>query len=246
MKYRRTLILESGSTAGTRCSGGAAVNTRSRFLCYIGIVPPLPKPFHSKLIQQPDLAARAALPEGTPLQSEAEQALAIVAPLAVTQEGQALPWLPQPGEDAQAYEAFSLWLESGAELPRVELAARWAWRERKQAFVQQGLTSLIPSEAMRKEASLRCTVALKRALFYEGAKLLAQAASNQHPTMSVRECTKALKDVVTLERLLDGLSTENVSLHLTEADPFAGLTEDEQETLLRIEMARRARLEKGA
>ena len=205
-------------------------------LRYTHLVPRLPK-----LTPKKDLR-----PEPEAPQNAAEQALAIVAPTYLDEDGHAAAWLPQPGEDAQSYAAFSLWLESGADVPPVQIAKNWAWVERRAAYKAWGATGIVPSESMRKDASLRACTMFKQTLALEGAKLLAAAASNSHPTMSVRECTKALKDVVTLERLLDGLSTENVSLHLTEADPFAGLTEDEQETLLRIEMARRARLEKGA
>jgi hypothetical protein len=91
--------------------------------------------------------------------------------------------------------------------------------------------------------SMRAVQALKRYWFVELCKMLANAETSDHSAVTPREASRGLKDAISLERLLDGLSTENVSVHVTE-DPFEGLEPSEVETMLALEMTRRKRLGK--
>lgn len=211
-------------------------------------MPRLPRPFPAI---PPKCDARvslinASLDRHEP-QTEPEACLALVRP-EVLVEGQLPPWMAQPGETAQEYEAFRLWLDTQTEAPRTQLAKRMGWTNRKVAFdVCLGPTSLGSPEA-RADNSRRALQMVKRLAMVELSKLLAAAETSPQPSMTLREISLALGRAIQLERLLDGQSTENVSVRTGAEqtdDPYQGLTEDEFAIVAGIEMQRRARMMQG-
>jgi hypothetical protein len=118
------------------------------------------------------------------------------------------------------------------------------WTNRKVAFdVCVGAISLGSPEA-RADNSRRALQMVKRLAMVELSKLLAAAETSPQPSMTLREISLALGRAIQLERLLDGQSTENVSVRTgseQQDDPYQGLTEDEFAIVAGIEMQRRAR-----
>lgn len=211
-------------------------------------MPRPPLPFPVSLETEPafaEVTARMACPERPAAPTEAETALEVVAPGSTTDKGYAQPWAPQPGETAQEYEAFRLWLDSGLDRPNVSVAKRWAWRERKVAYdLAFGAVSLGGPEVARDKFARLVHSGLDL-LAHELAKLLAQTAGNAHPSMTPKEVVSGAKTLLLMHRLLYGESTANVSVKVGEADPFDNMTDEEFALVAGIKMAAEARA-KGA
>jgi len=177
--------------------------------------PRIPRRWSRKLVlPTPELAeseANAFLGRGqNPEPTEAEQALAIVAPQTVHPvTGLARPWEPQPNETAAEYVAFQFYLLGDAPTPNHPLARRMAWEQRKVAHKACG-EDLMPVDF--QVLTERCLNLAFLWCFTELSKHVSGAVTNPQPGASVNETLRAYKDLALLARLLRGQSTENVAV----------------------------------
>jgi len=177
--------------------------------------------------------------------SEAEQALAVVAPQAIRPDGHAHGWEPQPNETAQEYAAFLLWLKSGTACPSWPVARRLKWQQRADAYLAQAQVPY--DEAAFQGLVLEATTVAVAWASHELSKHLASAATTPQPAASVGDTVRVLKEAATLRRLLVGLSTENISVRgMVTADQIEkSLSDDDLEQLARMRMKVRSDAEKN-
>ena len=167
--------------------------------------------------------------------TEAEQALAVVAPQTLDANGLARPWEPMPNEPAAEYVAFRRWLLSGTETPKHTIARRWAWHQRKIAWDAAGVSGeLATPEALVAEQNRFVQMGLLW-LNSEISKHIVLSVTNPQPGASVTETLRAGKDLIMLIRLLGGLSTENLSVRGTvSAENYDNLTDEQMEQLIQL------------
>ena len=162
--------------------------------------------------------------------TEAEQVLAIVQPSAVhTDTGLARPWEPQPRETAAEYVAFQAWLLSDTACPSHPLARRMAWEQRMVAYKACGEALARSTPEVLAAMSSRCVHMALMWGMSEMAKHASAGATNPQPSSTMKEAMTVVKDAAMLARLLQGLSTANVSVRdgtETEFD-LTRLTDDE-------------------
>jgi hypothetical protein len=172
----------------------------------------LPEP----AVAEAEAAARRTQPEPT----EAEQIVAALPeapsdtfdPLALNAQGLAQPWCPQPNETAQEYVAFQAWLLSDTVCPKFGPAVRFAWEQRKVATRALGADVVLASPEVLQKISTQCVQLGLQWCFSEISKHVAAGASAAHPGATMKEATAIFKDMATMARLLQGLSTENLSM----------------------------------
>ena len=170
---------------------------------------PLPTP------EMAEAEANAHLDHGPSL-SEAEQALALVAPSRVHPvTGLTRPWEPAPNETAAEYVAFQSWLLTSTATPKHALATRMKWEQRRIAYEASGHYLTLNSPEALQDLSLRCVQLALMWGLSELSKHVANAASTPQPAASTAEAMRVVKDAALLSRLLTGLSTENVSIRGT-------------------------------
>ena len=145
----------------------------------------------------------AGLPEPTPDAFD---------PMSLNAQGLAQPWCPQPNETAQEYAAFQAWLLADTVCPKFGPALRFAWEQRKVATRALGADVALASPEVLQKISAQCVQLALQWSFNELSKHLAASASAAHPGATVKETVGIVKDMATMARLLQGLSTENVSL----------------------------------
>ena len=155
-----------------------------------------PKPTEAELVV-------AGLPEPTPDAFD---------PMSLNAQGLAQPWCPQPNETAQEYAAFQAWLLADTVCPKFGPALRFAWEQRKVATRALGADVALASPEVLQKISAQCVQLALQWSFNELSKHLAASASAAHPGATVKETVGIVKDMATMARLLQGLSTENVSL----------------------------------
>jgi hypothetical protein len=167
-------------------------------------------------VAEAEVLARRLQPEPT----EAEQIVDTLPeqpepafdPLALNVQGLAQPWCPQPNETAQEYAAFQAWLLADTVCPKFGPAVRFAWEQRKVATRALGADVVLASPEAFQRISAQCVQLALQWSFNELSKHLAASASVAHPGATMKETVGIVKDMATLARLLQGLSTENVSL----------------------------------
>ena len=172
----------------------------------------LPEP----AVAEGEVAARRSEPTPT----EAEQIVATLPaapeltfdPLALNAQGLAQPWCPQPNETAQEYAAFQAWLLADTVCPKFGPAVRFAWEQRKVATRALGADVVLASPEAFQRISAQCVQLALQWSFNELSKHLAASASAAHPGATMKETVGIVKDMATLARLLQGLSTENLSM----------------------------------
>jgi hypothetical protein len=164
----------------------------------------------------PTIAAQCALGRFNPEPTEAERISAVetVRPggAGLLPEGCAQPWAPQPSEDAQEYAAFLMWAYSETPCPTHKLAKKWAWALRKEAWHEQVGNVPLGTPKEQDAQTLRAVQMVKSIVMSDLSKHLLRLREN-YPTMTVQEGAKTLKDMVLLERLIGGLSTERVEVN---------------------------------
>ncbi len=150
------------------------------------------------------------------------------------------PWCQQPCDTPSSFSAFEHYL--ALEPPRAlsKLAALWAlddlvrWRDEcawiERAFAIDAGRRTVGERDGRHLAIVQDTAEL---VTLEVRKLLRKAEAHDEPVLEVKELVKLMKDVVTLERLITGGSTENVAV-AAEFD-LSRLTMDEIETMRMLE-----------
>ena len=172
----------------------------------------LPEP----AVAEAEVTARRSEPEPT----EAEQIVEalpeatehVFDPLALNAQGLAQPWCPQPSETAQEYAAFQAWLLADTVCPKFGPAVRFAWEQRKVATRALGADVVLASPETFQRISAQCVQLALQWSFNELSKHLAASASAAHPGATMKETVGIVKDMATMARLLQGLSTENVSM----------------------------------
>jgi hypothetical protein len=178
-----------------------------------------PEPTEAELI-------RVELPEPTPNTFD---------PLALNAQGLAQPWCPQPNETAQEYAAFQAWLLADTVCPKFGPAVRFAWEQRKVATRALGADVVLASPEAFQRISAQCVQLALQWSFNELSKHLAASASAAHPGATMKETTSIVKDMATLARLLQGLSTENVSVRDGTEANYELLSDDELVQLMQLE-----------
>ena len=161
----------------------------------------------------------------TPWPTEAETAIVEARPELA--EGLRLaPWGPQESEDIREYLAFWEWLQTGAAVPKTALAVRNRWSERAAAYAASGALD-VQGQARRDKHSLEVVQIAKTLAHMILAKHLMAERTQDHPGASLRDAMNQLKAAVMLERLLQGQSTDNVSVHVTEIPSLENLSDAE-------------------
>jgi hypothetical protein len=125
-------------------------------------------------------------------------------------------WLPMPGESAQAYYAFRMWLEQGALRPKVisRVSSVYSWDARALAYDDYRLANpQIPEQTPqeRHEQNLRTIQLQKHIVFTQCVKLMSALEASQAPAMTLEQLAKITDTLVKLERLETDQSTTNVS-----------------------------------
>jgi hypothetical protein len=201
-------------------------------------VPKLPGKRRERHLPTPELAETEALAhvrlEMQP--TEAEQALAIVAPQIVNPDtGLARPWEPQPNETAQEYVAFNAWLLTDSPAPNHPLARRRAWEQRRVAYEASGSALAQASPEALASLSVRCIHLAMVWGLAELSKHVANSAQTPQPGATMGDTVRIVKDAAMLARLLHGLSTANVSLHSEETFDLSRLSDDDLATFVALE-----------
>jgi hypothetical protein len=184
----------------------------------------LPRKRRERHLPTPELAETEALArvrlEMKP--TDAEQALAIVAPQTLNPDtGLARPWEPQPNETASEYVAFNAWLLTDSPTPNHPIARRRAWEQRRVAYEASGSALAQATPEVLAALSVRCVhLALVWGLA-ELSKHVANSAQTPQPGATMGDTVRIVKDAAMLARLLQGLSTENVSLHTEDLSTFS-------------------------
>ena len=188
---------------------------------------PLPEP----AVAEAEVTALRPEPEPT----EAEVLLSAFDPLALNASGQAQPWSPQPGETAAEYAAFQAWLLADTCCPKHPLAQRRGWETRKVATRALGVDYALASPEVFQKISAQCVQLSLQWGFNELSKHLHASQSAAHPSATMKDTVAIVKDMATLARLLQGLSTDNVSVRDgTEAD-FSRLTDEQLVQYMKLE-----------
>jgi hypothetical protein len=216
------------TTVRTYTAGRARLAARA----ILDHMPRLPRPFPPiKPAITPEIAeinARVHMPKRDPSPTEAELALALVAPSSLTSAGVAAPWMPQPGETMAEYAAFQLWLDSDLEAPKCAAAKRWAWTDRKCSYILNMGAASTCSKAVQDDLAMRASQLIMHICFVELSKFLRDAAANEHPASTLKEVVSAFKNALQAMRLLRGESTENVSIHDgSDVDLYESMTDAE-------------------
>ena len=145
----------------------------------------------------------AGLPEPTPDAFD---------PMSLNAQGLAQPWCPQPNETAQEYVAFLSWTLGDTVCPKRGIASKFAWEQRKVAMRAMGADFALASPEVLQKISAQCVQLGLMWCFSEISKHVAAGASAAHPGATMKETAAIFKDLATMARLLQGLSTENVSM----------------------------------
>jgi hypothetical protein len=134
-------------------------------------------------------------------------------------DGSPVPWLPLPKEPPLDYICFQWWRDAGPTRPRLRdrdrRAAKWNWSVRAAMYDEWTSThpqdTLTTAEDMRKGhlASIRIGGHLIKT---ELAKYAVQSDSSSQPIVSLESLVGMLEKLVKLERLLNGESTDNISV----------------------------------
>lgn len=125
-------------------------------------------------------------------------------------------WLPEPGESAQAYYAFRMWLEAGPSRPKVvsRISALHHWESRALAYDDYRLANpQLPEQTpqQRHEQNLRTIQLQKHIVFQQCVKLMSSLEASNAPAMNLDQLAKITDTLVKLERLETDQSTANVS-----------------------------------
>lgn len=152
--------------------------------------------------------------------------------LLLDKDNNSLPWLPLEQEPPLDYLAFALWRDAGPSRPDISpknsLAKRWNWHYRAALFDQNSTLSategLCTAEQALKSEREIIYVAIQT-IKNELAKFAKQSAQSSQPVMTPEAMIGALEKLVKLERLVNGLSTENVSVRT--GNDYSRLTDEE-------------------
>lgn len=139
-------------------------------------------------------------------------------------------WGPQEGESAAEYAAFVLWRASETATPRHKLAKSQFWADRKQAWLEACGGVLAMSQEARDKTTLDALHVAKTLAQADLSKHLAAALQNSYPSTSAKDAVRILKDATILERLVGGLSTENVDVR-----DYAKLSDKDLAMLLELD-----------
>ena len=150
------------------------------------------------------------------------------------------PWARQPCDDDASFAAFENYLALDpprliSKLPRWPLDQLVAWRD-ECAWVERAHAIDMLDRPGRNERDGR-----HLAIVYDAAelvtlevrKLLRLAETREESVLETRELAKLLKDVISLERLVDGASTDNVAVAATD---LSRLSVEELEHLRALEV----------
>lgn len=172
----------------------------------------------------PTINAQVALGrfDATPTPAEAAGVVEVLPKSAgIMPAGVAPPWAPHPDEDAQEFMAFTTWVESGLGEPHHAVARKWAWGLRKAAWQESLGTIPIGSQDARDANTLRAIQVGKAIIIAELIKILIATQRAGYPGMTLGEAARSLRHFVTLERLIGGLTTENVAVD------YSGLSDED-------------------